>query len=168
MTIRIEPFVAGDVHQLALRQSQAEAQPLLADGDFVAMLARPGLAWTFRHGPRTIACGGVLPQWAGRALAWFLLGEIPRAGWFAIVRQGRRTLAEAQARGFARIETTVQADYLEGHRFLKALGNFRPEGVMARYSPAGADHVLYALLARARGEEGRRPDRERILTERVA
>jgi hypothetical protein len=146
--IEIRAFLPGDLRRLDLQQAQGEAAPLLADPDYLAMLAQPGLAWTFSAGPAVVCCGGVLPQWAGRALAWFLIGAVPAHGWRAIVRRSRATLAEAQGRGFDRIETTVRADYAAGHRFLRALAPFEPEGVMQRYSPEGADHVLYALLNR--------------------
>lgn len=147
--IRFDAFLPGDLTQLELQGAQSEAQPLLADGDYTAMLAVEGLAWTCRAGPATVACGGVLPQWPGRALGWFLIGQVPDPAWIPIIRRARATIAEAQGRGTRRIEGTVQVDFHRGHRFITLLGAFKPEGVMERYSPEGRDHVLYALIAPA-------------------
>lgn len=41
-----------------------------------------------------------------------------------------------------RMEMAVDADYRTGHRWAKALG-FEPEGILKKYGPNKADHVMY-------------------------
>lgn len=41
-----------------------------------------------------------------------------------------------------RMEMAVQADYRTGHRWAKALG-FEPEGILKKYGPDQADHIMY-------------------------
>lgn len=134
---------------LRLQRAQAEAASLLETPDYAASLAN-GYAWSGLVDERIAGVGGILPQWRGRAVAWALISERLTAHSFLRAHHKVRTvLADAHRDGWRRIETTVDAGFDAGHRWVRALG-FTPEGLMRAYSPEGRDHVLYVHLPQRR------------------
>jgi RimJ/RimL family protein N-acetyltransferase len=144
--IEFVPYAAAHLPALRLQRAQAEAGTLLATPGYAASLAN-AYAWTGLIGGRVAGVGGVLPQWRGRAVAWALIAEILTAREFLRAHHKvAAVLATARRDGWRRIETTVDAGFDAGHRWVRALG-FVPEGLMRGYSPEGRDHVLYAQLS---------------------
>ena len=112
----------------------------------IAALAN-GYAWTMFRDGAAVACGGLLPVWAGRAVAWSLLSPAmgPHA-FLAADRQVRRVLAQARADGFRRIEATVDPRHPGGRglRWALSLG-FAPEGLMKHWTRDGRHMWLVAI-----------------------
>jgi len=86
-------------------------------------------------------------MWQGRGVAWALMSpRVPTSDFVRITRMVRRTLAKAQADGFRRIEASVDCEFENGHRWVKALG-FERESLLQKFSPEGRDHIGYVRLA---------------------
>jgi hypothetical protein len=137
------PFRPEHLRSLHLQAAQRYLQPLLDRPDYGAALATP-YAWSGTIGGNLVGCAGLLPSWPGRATAWALLTPALSARHFLRAHHKVRDVLEAALRaGNRRIETTVDAAFDAGHRWVRALG-FEPEGLMRAYSPDGRDHFLYA------------------------
>lgn len=143
-------FVAFRPEHLAalqLQAAQAALQPLLAQPSYGKALVGP-YTWTGIVDDRVVGCAGLLPQWPSRAIAWALLtGELTARHFLRAHHKVVAVLAAAQRAGTRRIETSVDAGFDAGHRWVRALG-FAPEGLMRAYSPDGRDHVLYARISK--------------------
>jgi hypothetical protein len=60
-----------------------------------------------------------------------------------LTRRIRKAMDDAE--GVRRFQMSVRADFGPGIRWAKLLG-FEPEGVLSKYGPDGADHILYAKV----------------------
>lgn len=164
--ISFVPYRPRHLVAIDVQDAQSETAVLMLDREYGAQLAVPGLAWSAKvetaQGSRIVGAAGVLPQWSGRAYAWAIFGRVPDPAWLPITRKARQILDQAHGRGIVRIDTTVDAGFKRGRDWMKLLG-FRAEALLEAYSPEGRDHIMYARIRRGetRGEEGRRPDRER-------
>lgn len=140
------PFAPGHLAILQLQAAQAYLQALVAKPEYGAAMAGPH-AWSGLRDGKIVGCAGVVEQWAGRAICWALLGRDIRTGDFLRVHHKvTAVLGSVHREGTRRIETSVDAAFDAGHRWVRALG-FAPEGLMRCYSPDGRDHVLYARIA---------------------
>jgi len=144
MTPRVTfiPYVPAHLAALA-PHVDASLTPLLDEPGYAKTLAVPGLSWTALAGDTPVGAGGVLPIWPGRALAWALVGTLPKTAWTAVTRQALAVLQHAHAQGHGRIEAHVDAAFANGVRWARLLG-FAPEGLMRRFTADGRDHLLYA------------------------
>lgn len=125
-----------------LVQSDIEAAVNHDLADFLARLPRTYAVHDSNSRP--VACYGIRPIWDGRGEAWALFDRyLARDHMLTIVRDMRFMLHSAKE--FRRIEATVEADYEEGHRLMRAVG-FEIEnepGLLRNYGVNGEDHVLY-------------------------
>lgn len=88
-----------------------------------------------------IASAGVIDASHGRGIAWALLSQDAGKHMVRLTREIKKFLDNC---AFSRIETTVQGDFVEGHRWAQMLGfkNETPDG-MKNYCD-GNTHYLYA------------------------
>jgi hypothetical protein len=141
--VEVVPFAPEHLGKLKLQSAQAYLGELMT-GEQAAIIAETGPAFSGFIDGEIIGCCGLIEQWPGRAIGWALLGQCgPRA--FAMVhREAKRFLDEQDYR---RIETTVEHDFCNGHRWVRALG-FEletPDGMRA-WSPDGRTFDLYARV----------------------
>lgn len=159
--IEFVPFAPCHLEELALQPGQAHLAPLLVVPGYAQALARGVVAVSGLVEGRVVGCAGVTMQWAGRGLAWALFGPTGSLGgagsWRQIVRRTVATLDDAHAKGFWRLEATVDVDFVAGHRFARLAG-FEREAVLAAYSPEARDMVLYRRLDRRRVANRRAAD----------
>lgn len=144
--IEFIPFEPAHLAALRLQTAQAYLQALIARQEYgAAMCGRH--SWSGAANGEIVGSAGVIEQWPGRALCWALLGRNIRTRDFLRVHNKvGEVLVRVHREGTRRIETSVDAAFDAGHRWVRALG-FAPEGLMRSYSPDGRDHVLYARVA---------------------
>lgn len=94
---------------------------------------------TVTYNGDVIACGGVVPQWAGRSIGWAYLNDLSPRHMVAITRAAQ----ELVARTPGRIELTVRADFPPGQRWARMLGFEVETPLLRRYGPEGEDHIGY-------------------------
>lgn len=90
-----------------------------------------------------IACAGVIEVGPGRAMAWSYLGAVVGREFLLVHRAVNRFLDLAPYR---RIEATTDAEFEEGHRWLKLLGFECEAPRMKAYTIDGRDAALYARV----------------------
>jgi hypothetical protein len=135
------PFEPHHAAQLAGRIPQRHL-PVLDEGWAQSMAVSD--AWACMDGERVVAIGGVLTQWHGHHQVWSVVAN-------DIGVRGLRFFTSATLRLLrfyrGRIESVVEADFLQGHKFMRLLGFDRETpGVMRHWFPDGADAVLYARI----------------------
>lgn len=105
-------------------------------------LEAAGPAYTMLKDGLPVICAGIAPVSAGRAVAWAVLAaEIGCA--FIPAHRAVKKFLDAQT--FRRIETYVQSDFPEGHRWALMLG-FEFEGRMGAFFDDGRDGDLFARV----------------------
>ena len=99
-------------------------------------------SWTLLADTEPVACGGTMEMWPGRHQVWVY--TTPTAG-RCMVRISR--LAKLIIEPIVgRIESTVRADFKQGHRWAKMMGFEVEAPLMRGYSPRGEDHVGYVRI----------------------
>ena len=101
-----------------------------------------GLAWTAEDDGRVVMCGGLLPQWENRALAWALIGENAGAHFAMIHRHVKQFLTLCPYR---RIEAHVDVGFAAGVRWMKMLG-FELEAYKKAFRPDGPDMLEFVRI----------------------
>lgn len=96
-------------------------------------------SWTLVGGDVPLLCGGTMKQWPGRHTAWAYLNRHTGPQMIRTTRAAKWIIAQANGR----IESTVRADFPEGHRWVKLLGFEVETPILKRYGPMGEDHVAY-------------------------
>lgn len=138
----IVPYEPEHLTRLLLQPSQAIMQSYMTDPEYGAQLAAGGPAYSLVEGNEVFACAGLIPQWENRAVAWALISAEAGRHFRAI---HTAVLRSFEMHPFRRIETSVDCDFEQGHRWMALLG-FEREGRMRSYTPHGNDHDLYARI----------------------
>lgn len=143
---RIVPL-CPELHRFAVIE---ERNPLLAErSEGAAAEQRHCNQWGYALLGRghVLACGGLVPLWAGRAEAWLMVShEATARDLVPALRHARQVLDKRQRDPFfRRIEINVRWDAPWRASFAAALG-FRLEAIMTGWGPDGADYALYARV----------------------
>lgn len=137
----IVPFEPWHMTAICLQPSQRWMGPIITEKHAEAM-KHSGPAYSLVDGAEVIACSGIMHMWENRAQVWALISERSGRCFVRIYRAMDKFLKMQDVR---RIEATVDAGFIEGHRMLRMLG-FVYEGKMRAYLPTGADSYLYARV----------------------
>lgn len=108
------------------------------DGMTLAQIEREN-SWTAVVDGAPVVCAGTLKHWEGRHMAWAYLARESGPHMLWITREVKQRLAAVSGR----IEMTVLASFLAGHRWARLLGFEIETPLMRRYGPDRADHVGY-------------------------
>lgn len=144
MSWRVEPFEAGHLDHLRLQEAQAFLRSVMGP-DYGSMLQRDSRAFSGFWDDRLIGCAGVTPLWPGVETAWTLLGN---TGMAAFICAHRAVKAFLDQRMVARIETMVDCDHVQGHRWARMLGFVCEAPCLVGRSSDGRDMAMYARIRR--------------------
>lgn len=137
----VVPFEPAHIEAIMLQPSQQRFFTYFTP-EYAVALKEMGPCFTAIEDGRILGCAGVIKQWENRAIAWSLLsGEIGND----FVRVHRAVARFLELCEFNRVEAFVDANFEQGHRWIKMLG-FHEEGYMEQFNPDGGDAVLYARL----------------------
>lgn len=104
-------------------------------------------SFTGLHNGQPIICAGVAEVWHGRFLTWAYVDS--RAGrCFMDIHHAVRSFLNTF--NGERVEAFVDCDFVNGHRWVKALGFKLEAERMVRYLPNGKDCSLYARVGNGR------------------
>jgi hypothetical protein len=142
----IVDFLPSHLLEIDLQPAQKYLEPSLFElgQNYHAM----GPARTIVDGENILCCCGLLayPSPVGvkpwKAVVWTMLSNIEQKQFLKIHRGVQRLLNEF-GREFKRVEATVDIDFEQGHRWMKALG-FVVEANRMKYSGLAGDQTLYA------------------------
>jgi RimJ/RimL family protein N-acetyltransferase len=137
----VVPFETVHLETIMLQPAQQHFFSYF-NSEYAEALKLSGPAFTGIHEGCILGCAGLVKQWENRAIAWALLSSDIGNEFVRIHRAVDRFL---NLTDFDRVEAHVDADFEQGHRWIKMLG-FKEEGYMKRFNPNGGDAVLYARL----------------------
>ena len=141
--IEIIEFKARHWTDLVLQEAQSFSQPLLADHEYAKFLTEGGPHYSMMVDGRVLGCAGVcMITEEHRGVAWALVAKDIGRSFYSFHKSVLNFLEESN---LVRIETAVQYDFHDGHRWAQLLG-FKPEGVMKKYFADGQDAILYARV----------------------
>lgn len=89
-----------------------------------------------------LAIGGAIEVWENRAHLWFIIDPEARKHFVRIHNAVNRYIA---ALPFRRVEAIVDADFVEGNRWMPLL-KFQREGLLRAYGIDGKDMVMYSRI----------------------
>lgn len=141
--MEIKPFRAYHLRQLLAEPAHEYMRPMLSDPSHGATLEQADASFTAIENGRVVGCGGIMPVWAGRAIAWSVLSANSGPCMVPIHIVTRRLL---RMRSERRIEATCDADFKAGHRWLRLLGFELEAARMEGFAPDGRPHSLYARI----------------------
>lgn len=138
----VRPWRRGDSEAINLQTAQRYVGDLADVSVDLTPLSEVGLAWTAEADGQVVMCGGLLPQWENRALAWALVGENAGPHFALIHRHVKQFLARSPYR---RIEAHVDVGFAPGARWMKMLG-FELEAYKKAFRPDGADMLEFVRI----------------------
>lgn len=134
------PFKAEHVYEIEPQDAQANVPPMSLE----QLHALEGAyAVTLLEGGKPLICCGAAEVWNGRALVWSLLDSRVDAKLFPKIFTLARAFIESLP--FNRLEATVECNFENGHRLVRALGFDCQAPVMEDFY-AGRSHALYARV----------------------
>lgn len=137
------PFRAEHLQGLELQRSQAWTSERLAIED-QRTLEGP-LSSTLMEDGRPLVCTGAVAFTEHRALLWTFVSNRVTARNFRVVHRWAKIFLRSLK--FRRLEATTELDFVQGHRWLKALGFEREDrSGMTAYGVDGKAHALYSLV----------------------
>lgn len=152
MTGRIVPLTP-ELLQLAMATSREQQWRGAAEGAaFAAKVLQSELAFAMIDGGRILGCGGIAPEWHGRALVWMIVTVFARPrDVVAGIKIARRLFLQTQRDpAFRRLELLVRAGRSWCDSFSRALG-FTLEGRCVAFGPDGDDYLMYARVVLPNG-----------------
>jgi hypothetical protein len=137
----VVPYEPRHLDEMTMQPSQRYARDFVTPEAAAAVAGFP--AYTALADDQVIGCGGVVPYWHGRAEAWSFISDKAGPHFVAITRAVRKFL-DAQPQD--RIETAVDIDFVEGHRWARMLGFRLETGRMEKYRPDGGTCSKYVRI----------------------
>lgn len=137
--IRFNPFRGSDFLEVVQQPPLEAGMSIPFNLNLDVCRALEGNAWSGWVGASVVACGGTVPVWQGRNLAWCYLTRPAKRYLLKITNLAAEVIAHAPGR----VEATVRADYPGGHRWMERLGFEVEAPLMRRFGPYGEDHVGY-------------------------
>lgn len=139
--IRVEPFTVDHLRRLDLQDAQQYLAPHV-NWDDMKYLCGDG-AFAMVDGDEVVACYGLLPVTAQRAVTWAFLGNAAGKHMLRLTRSAKAVMACSP---FPRIEALVDVEFEAAHRWVRLLG-FQLETPRKRaYRVDGGDSAEYVLV----------------------
>lgn len=136
----LRPFHPDDLALIRPQDAQA------FEGAFVdmdLMYAAIPYSYTAEVDGVVIGCGGIVPLWADRGVAWTLLSGMSRGHFLAAHRLVVSALDVCPLR---RVEAYVKKGFTQGQRWAEMLGFELEAETMRAFYPDGSDFMLYAKV----------------------
>lgn len=145
--IQIVPFHWAHPYAANLREFDKEAFDYIPNyQDMLKAFQAEGDAVTAMWRGRIVACLGCNNMWPGVAEAWLItsveIADISVTTTRAAIRYFDKLAIRNQLK---RMQITVNMENELAMRWAKML-KFTPEGVLRRYGPSGADHMMFARI----------------------
>lgn len=142
MSLLVAPFVPHHLTLINTQPGQRKDLSIFGNPRYGESLAQGGPAFTVFNDGEVVACLGVFDYWEGRGACWAVLsGDLKTL----MVGLTRRISAWFEQSDYRRLECSVDPNFPEARRWARLL-NFQEEGLMRKYTPSGADHLLYARV----------------------
>jgi hypothetical protein len=141
--ITIRPAVFEDVSQIPIEAGYEMQTPeeLFPDREAFSHFSR-----SVEKNGRLIAVFGVHTIWPGVGHCFAFIDKDAERFKKTLIVTGRQMVEECSSSfGFWRLQSTVEASFDRGIRYLLALG-FNVDGLMPRFGPDRSDHLMMSRL----------------------
>lgn len=138
MTPTVIPFHPRHLFELRPQRGQEDVAESLSVEHATALGKHPSA--TVVCDREILMCGGVVPVWQGRSLAWSYLSRDCGEHMVFLHRETKRFIEKHATR---RVEMAVEFQFEQGHRWAKLLGFEQEVPLMRAYFPNGNDASLY-------------------------
>ena len=135
------PFQYEDLMLLRLQPAQVYLSDWVSEAEGRALEEHPSYTGWVDGVP--IVSAGIVPQWQGRAIAWAYLSQAGAQYMPSVHRAVKRFLDGCYVQ---RIETSVNCEFEQGHRWARMLGFEMEAECMRAYGADGRDAALYARV----------------------
>jgi len=139
----IIPMMPIHVEDMTLQPGQMDMAEIISEEGYSDWLASIPNSYSLMKDGECLACGGIIEQFDGRALAWALISnKLNGTDLILVTKLVKRELAKYN---YKRIEAIVRDGFEQGHRWARLLG-FRcetPDGMLNWFND-GAKAYLYA------------------------
>lgn len=125
---------SGDIHNKNMYLTPEYAEILAAPDNYALS------AWA---GSKCVGGAGIIQVNKFRAIAWALVGRDARPYMRQITAKVKEVIWEHPSQ---RVEITVDAEFLEGHRWARMLGFTMEAPRMVKHGILGNDETLYARI----------------------
>lgn len=140
--ISIVSFQAAHLAAIKLQDAQAYLSEWVTHEEAVSL--ENHASFTAVSAGEVLGCGGAIPVWEGRSIAWSYLANIGPKNFLQIHHAVANFLNSLTVK---RIEITVDCDVLAAHRWARLLGFKLEAERMEAYTPDGRPCALYARVA---------------------
>jgi hypothetical protein len=141
--MRIVPYKPEHLQRMSLQEAQAYLSAWVTP-DMAKALGDGLVACSALEGDDVLGCAGIIPIWAGRAVAWAYLAPDIGTRFVQIHRAVKKVIEGCYVQ---RLEATADADFPAANRWLRMLGfQLETPEPMRAYTPAGTDCFLYARV----------------------
>ena len=137
----VVPFKAAHLAAIRLQAAQMYLSKWVTIEQSEALEQTPG--YTALDDGVPICAAGVIPIWAGRAMAWSFISDVGPTNFLKCHRAVQRFLDGCDIQ---RVEMTVDCAHVAAHRWAKMLGFTVEAERMKAYAPDGHDCSLYARV----------------------
>ena len=117
--MRIVPYQADHLIDLALQSHQRRLEPSLRDYEWAEQFAERGQCWTALLDDVPVACAGFDEHWEGGAIAWTILGEAGNLHRSALMDEVTNALDHHQA---VRVALETLVDFKPSERWPQLMG----------------------------------------------
>lgn len=142
MPIQAIPLEAVDMKYLQSQGAMKGISEYLTD-DKIEKLRETECYTLINSEKEIVACAGVIEYWPGRVEAWMFFHPKCKKDFLGIYKIIKKFL---KTRRFRRVEATVNKDFVNGHRWVKAFGFKLEAETLKKYGLFGEDSSLYALV----------------------
>jgi hypothetical protein len=144
-SLTVHRLRVDDLRLLQVQEAQWYIQTLSQDVETARILIHQGGAFSVFYDGLCLAVGGLMPKWEGVATAWAIMGSHARKHMLGLTRIVKANIDAHLEFRYHRIETSVQTEFPEGHRWVRMMG-FEREGTMRGYGTQGFDCDLYSRI----------------------
>ena len=138
----LTPFEADHYRQMRVQDAQSHMATVVSLEDLKGL--ENMLSVTLMDDGKPLVCAGVLPYWVNRGLVWsFLSSRVNAGNFWAVHSHAKKWIAGLP---FRRLEASVDVSFLNGHRWIKALGFKVETPLQEKFQPGGRDSVGYVRI----------------------
>jgi hypothetical protein len=138
----VAPFHPAHLLEIRAQPAQPKDFALFSDPEYGEQLLAGDAFSVFDAAGQVQAVLGVAPLWENRGAAWAVLSGECGPVFVAMHKQAKAYFDRCR---FARVEAYIDPNFPQAVRWIELLG-FQREGLMRKFTPAGADNYLYSRV----------------------
>lgn len=141
--LKLEPYAEDDIYKMERCKEGNDFGEFIEDSDIV--FTQSFLCFTLRAPEGIVAIGGFQEIWDGQHVTWVVTSPLKYKYTFQLFRAAKKIVEKhIENYNIRRLESFIEADYLEGVRWAQHLG-FGMEGILQRWGHADKAYIVMAI-----------------------